>query len=42
MTDYQRKGLHGLNKLWIELVNMIAGGTSNRHFSASITYLTRH
>ena len=31
-----------MNSLFVELVNMIAGGTSNRHFTAAITYLTRH
>jgi hypothetical protein len=30
-----------MNQLFLELVNMIAGGTSNRHFTAAITYVTR-
>jgi hypothetical protein len=30
-----------MNKLFLELVNMIAGGTSNRHFTAAIAYVTR-
>jgi hypothetical protein len=29
-----------MNPLFVELVNMIAGGTSNRHFTAAITYIT--
>ena len=30
-----------MSKLFVELVNMIAGGTTNRHFTAAITYVTR-